>query len=168
MLTGVNLEQTNLSNAELIGTNLAGANLQQANLTGANLQQANLTGVNLEQANLTGANLQQANLTGANLNSADLTNACFFNAILTEAGKKLAADNGAFFSKESFQRLKNLRSSQQPFLNTIQVTPNTDKNWNKPPASGLIESSEGTILPVGFYDDDVDDETVFGNNSIEE
>ncbi|MBE8997177.1 pentapeptide repeat-containing protein [Nostoc sp. LEGE 12447] len=168
MLTGINLEQTNLSNAELIGTNLAGANLQQANLTGANLQQANLTDVNLEQANLTGANLQQANLTGANLNSADLTKACFFDAILTEAGKKLAADNGAFFSKESFQRLKNLRSSQQPFLNTIQVKPNTDKNWNKPPASGLIESSEGTILPVGFYDDDVDDETVFGNNSIEE
>ncbi|NEU82919.1 pentapeptide repeat-containing protein [Nostoc sp. UIC 10630] len=173
MLTGINLEQTNLSNAELIGTNLAGANLQQANLTGANLQQANLTDVNLEQANLTGANLQQANLTGANLNSADLTNACFFDAILTEAGKKLAADNGALLSKESFQRLKNLRSlppqaSQQPFLNTIQITPNTDQNWNKPPASGLIESSEGTILPVGFYDDDVDDETVFGNNSIEE
>ncbi|MBD2525555.1 pentapeptide repeat-containing protein [Nostoc sp. FACHB-133] len=167
MLTGINLEQTNLSNAELIGTNLAGANLQQANLTGANLQQANLTDVNLEQANLTGANLQQANLTGANLNSADLTKACFFDAILPEAGKKLAADNGALFSKESFQRLKNLRS-QQPFLNTIQVTPNTDKNWNKPPASGLIESSEGTILPVGFYDDDVDDETVFGNNSIEQ
>ncbi|MBE8991881.1 pentapeptide repeat-containing protein [Nostoc sp. LEGE 12450] len=173
MLTGVNLEQTNLSNAELIGSNLAGANLQQANLTGANLQQANLTDVNLEQANLTGANLQQANLTGANLNSADLTNAYFFDAILAEAGKKLAADNGALLSKESFQRLKNLRSlspqaSQQPFLNTIQITPNTDKNWNKPPAIGLIESSEGTILPVGFYDDDVDDETVFGNNSIDD
>ncbi|MBN3909874.1 MAG: pentapeptide repeat-containing protein [Nostoc sp. NMS1] len=175
MLTGVNLEQTNLSNAELIGTNLAGANLQQANLTGANLQQANLTGANLQQANLTGANLQQANLTRANLNSADLTNACFFDAILAETGKKLAADNGALFSQESFQRLKNLRSlppqaSQQPFLNTVKITPNTDNNRNKPqpPAIGLIESSEGTILPVGLYDDDVDDETVFGNNSIGE
>ena len=173
MLTGVNLEQTNLSNAELIGANLSGANLQQANLAGANLQQANLTGANLQQANLTGANLQQANLMGTNLNSTDLTNAWLFDASLTEADKKLAADNGALFSKESFQRLKNLRSlppqaSQQPFLNTVQIPTNPDKNLNKPPAIGLIESSEGTVLPVGLYDDDVDDETIFGNNSIDE
>ncbi|MBW4454483.1 MAG: pentapeptide repeat-containing protein [Nostoc indistinguendum CM1-VF10] len=166
MLTGVNLEQTNLSNAELIGANLAGANLQQANLAGANLQQANLAGANLQQANLTGANLQQANLMGTNLNSADLTNACLLDAILIEADKKLAADNGALFSKESFQGLKHLRS-QQPFLNTVQITANTDNNWNKLPANGLIESSEGTIAPVDIYDD-VDDETVFGNNLIDD
>ncbi|MEH2094813.1 pentapeptide repeat-containing protein [Nostoc sp.] len=173
MLTGVNLEQTNLSNAELIGINLAGANLQQANLTGANLQQANLTGANLQQANFTGANLQQINLMGTNINSANLTNACLFDAILTEADKKLAADNGALFSKESFQRLKNLRSlppqaSHQHLLNTVKITPNTDKNWPKLPAIGVIESSEGTILPVGLYDEDVEDETVFGNDSIDE
>ncbi len=158
ILTGVNFEQTNLSNAELIGANLAGANLQQANLAGANLQQANLTG----------ANLQQANLMGINLNSANLTNACLFDAIITEANKKLATDNGALFSKESFQKLKNLRSSQQPFLNTVQIPTNTDVNWNKTPAIGLIESCEGTILPIDLDDDDADDETVFGNNAIGE
>ncbi|MEH1937510.1 MAG: pentapeptide repeat-containing protein [Nostoc sp.] len=169
MLTGVNLEQTNLSNAELMGANLAGANLQQANLTGANLQQANLTGANLQQANLTGANLQQANLMRTNLNSANLTNACLFDAILAETGKKLAADNGALFSKESFQRLKHLRL-QQPFLNTVIIPSNTGVNWDKTPAIGLIESCEGTILPVDLYDDDddVDDETVFGNNPIDD
>ncbi|MGF1937992.1 MAG: pentapeptide repeat-containing protein [Nostoc sp. ChiQUE02] len=169
MLTGVNLEQTNLSNAELIGANLAGANLQQANLAGANLQQANLAGANLAGANLTGANLQQANLLGINLNSVNLTNACLFDAILTETDKKLLTDNGVLFSKESFQRQKDLRSlppqaSHQPFLNTVKITSNTDVNWNKTPAFGLIESSEGTILPVDLYDD----ETVFGNNSIGE
>ena len=173
VLTGVNLEQTNLSNAELIGTNLAGANLQQANLAGANLQQANLVGANLRQANLTGANLQQANLMSINLSSANLTNACLFDAILAEADKQLANDNGALFSKESFQKLKHLRSlppqaSQQAFLNTIQITPNMDANWNKIPAIGLIESCEGMILPVDLYDDDGDDETVFSNNSIGE
>ncbi|QLE42827.1 pentapeptide repeat-containing protein [Nostoc sp. C052] len=167
MLTGVNLEQTNLSNAELMGANLAGANLQQANLTGANLVGANLAGANLQQANLTGANLQQANLRGTNLNSANLTNACLFDAILTDTEKKLAADNGALFSKESFQKLKHLRS-QQPFLNTVQITPNIDVNWKNPPAIGQIESCEGAILPVDLYDDDADDETVFGNNSIGE
>ncbi|MEH2249561.1 pentapeptide repeat-containing protein [Nostoc sp.] len=173
MLAGVNLEQTNLSNAELIGANLAGANLQQANLASANLQQANLAGANLQQANLTGANLQQANLMATNLNSANLTNACLFDAILAENDKKLATDNGALFSKESFQRLKHLRSlppqaSQQPFLNTVKIMANTDFNRNKTPASGLIESSEGTILPIDLDDDDTDDETVFGNNSIDD
>ena len=163
ILTQVNLEQINLSNAELIGANLAGANLQQANLTGANLQQANLTGANLQQANLTGANLQQANL----------TNACLFDAILAEADKKLATDNGALFSKESFQILKHLRSlppqaSQQPFLNTIKIMSDTDVNWNKPLKSGLIETCQGTILPVDLDDDDSDDETVFGNHPIDD
>ncbi len=162
MLTGVSLEQTNLSNAELTGANLAGANLQQANLAGANLQNANLTGANLQQANLTGANLQQANLMGTNLNSADLTNACLFDAIVAATDKKLAADNGALFSKEMFQKLKHLRS-QQPFLNTVKITPNTNLNWNKTPAIGLIESCEGAILSVDLDDDDADDETVFGN-----
>ncbi|MEH2317067.1 pentapeptide repeat-containing protein [Nostoc sp.] len=173
MLTGVNLEHTNLSNAELIGANLAGANLQQANLAGVNLQQANLAGANLQEVNLTGANLQQANLMGTNLDSANFTNACLFDAILAETDKKMAADNGALFSKESFQRQKHLRSlppqaSQQPSLNTVKITENTDANWNNTPASGLIESCEGTILPVDLYDDDADDETVFGNNSIDE
>ncbi|MEH2054000.1 pentapeptide repeat-containing protein [Nostoc sp.] len=166
-LTGINLEQTNLSNAELMGANLAGANLQQANLVGANLTGANLAGANLQQANLTGANLQQANLRGTNLNSANLTNACLFDAILTDTEKKFAADNGALFSKESFQKLKHLRS-QQPFLNTVQITPNIDVNWKNPPVIGQIESCEGAILPVDLYDDDADDETVFGNNSIGE
>lgn len=166
-LTQINLEQTNLSNAELIGANLAGTNLQQANLAGANLQQANLTGANLQQANLTGANLQQANLMGVNLNFANLTNACLFDAILSESDKKLAADNGALFTKESFPKLKNLQA-QQSLLNPKKITSNTDVNWNHPATIGLIESCEGTIVPVGLYDDDAVDETVFGNNSIRE
>ena len=168
MLTRVNLEQTNLSNAELIGANLAGANLTGANLAGANLQQANLAGANLQQANLAGANLQQANLMGTNLNSANLTNACLFDAIIAQTDKKLIIDNDAFFSQGSFERLKHLRL-QQPFLNTVKIVTNTDNNWNKLPAIGLIESSEGTILPGDLYDDNhTDDETIFGNNSIEE
>ncbi|WP_445637055.1 NACHT N-terminal Helical domain-containing protein [Nostoc sp. DSM 114161] len=174
-LTQINLEQTNLSNAELIGANLAGANFQQANLTGANLQQANLAGANLQQANLTGANLQQANLMGVNLNFANLINACLFDAILSESDKKLAADNGALFAKESFPKLKKSRSptagrspSHQPLSNAKKITSNTDVNWNHPATIGLIESCEGTIVPVDLYDDNAVDETVFGNNSIGE
>ncbi|MBC1240342.1 pentapeptide repeat-containing protein [Nostoc sp. 2RC] len=166
-LTQINLEQTNLSNAQLMGANLTNANLQQANLTGAHLQQANLIGANLQQANLTGANLQQANLTGVNLNFANLTNACLFEAILSESNKKIAADNGALFAKEAFQKLKNLRW-QQPSLNPKKITSNTDSHWHHPATIGLIESCEGTILPVDLYENEAVDETVFGNNSIGE
>ncbi|MEH2081715.1 MAG: hypothetical protein V7K89_17430 [Nostoc sp.] len=49
----------------------------------------------------------------------------------------------------------------------MKITPNTNVNWNKTPAIGLIESCEGAILSVDL-DDDTDDETVFGNNSIGE
>ncbi|MEI1377478.1 pentapeptide repeat-containing protein [Nostoc sp.] len=75
-----------------------------------NFQQTNLSNAKLIGANLANANLQQANLMGTNLNSANLTNTCLFDTILTETDKKLAIDNGALFSKDSFQRLKYLRS----------------------------------------------------------
>ncbi|NDJ20736.1 NACHT domain-containing protein [Nostoc sp. B(2019)] len=166
MLTQVNLEQANLSNAELIGANLTGANLKQANLAGANLRQANLAGANLERANLVGANLEQANLMGVNFNSANLTHACLFDAILTEADKEFATVSGAVFSKEEFQRLKNLQS-QQSLLNIYKTTAKIDIRWNKPPNIGIIESSEGMILPVDLYDD-ADDETVFSTNPIDD
>ncbi|MBD6619189.1 pentapeptide repeat-containing protein [Komarekiella sp. 'clone 1'] len=173
MLTQVNLEQANLSNAELIGANLTGANLKQANLAGANLERANLAGANLQQANLVGANLQQANLMGVNLNSANLTHACLFDAILTEADKEFATTNGALFSKEQFQKLKYMRSlppqsSQQSLLNIYKTTAKIDFKWDKPPNIGIIESSEGMILPVDLYDDDADDETVFSTNPIDD
>ncbi|MDZ8186665.1 MAG: pentapeptide repeat-containing protein [Nostoc sp. ChiSLP02] len=161
MLPQINLQQTNLSNAELIEANLAGANLQQANLAGANLQQANLKGADLQQANLTGANLREANLMGVNLNFANLTNACLLDAILSDADKKIAADNGALLSKESVEKVKNLQ--QQPLLNSEKIS---SKTHSHPLTIGLIESCEGTILPEDLYDEDSDDETVFGNNSI--
>ncbi|WP_335147804.1 hypothetical protein [Nostoc sp.] len=41
---------------------------------------------------------------------ANLTNACLFDTIFTETDKKLPIDNGALFFKDSFQRLKYLRS----------------------------------------------------------
>ena len=54
------LEDTNLT-----GANLIGANLTDANLTGANLRAASLWGANLTDANLTGTILWGANLTDA-------------------------------------------------------------------------------------------------------
>ncbi|MBD2612659.1 pentapeptide repeat-containing protein [Nostoc punctiforme FACHB-252] len=79
-LTGINLEKTNLKNANLCGTNLSAANLQTADLRGANLTQTNLryahlNGSDLRQAVIKQADLYRANLSWANLSQQDLRGA---------------------------------------------------------------------------------------------
>ena len=76
-MSGLNLDEVDLSSASLMGANLSGtqlrrANLSNANLTGADLEQADLTGANLTGADLRGANLHRALLTAAILRGADL------------------------------------------------------------------------------------------------
>jgi uncharacterized protein YjbI with pentapeptide repeats len=72
---GCNLSGANLQNADLEEANLRGANLQGANLQNADLEQANLQDANLQQANLSDADLQEANLQNANLQNANLRSA---------------------------------------------------------------------------------------------
>ena len=69
-LQGANLSGANLSGSDLHGANLRGANLYCANLRDANLRGANLHGANLYCANLRGANLRGVNLYCANLHEA--------------------------------------------------------------------------------------------------
>ena len=78
-LQGIDLEQSNLTDAILINADLSvakkekfdlPANLQRANLNGADLSGANLTGANLSGAYLINAKLVNTNLTGANLSDA--------------------------------------------------------------------------------------------------
>ena len=70
-----NLNEADLSGANLRGANLNEANLRGADLRGADLSRANLSGANLRGANLSGANLSEADLSGANLSGADLSEA---------------------------------------------------------------------------------------------
>jgi hypothetical protein len=61
----VDLTGANLAYADLRGAYLAGARLLHVNLTGARLFEANLARVNFFEANLIGADLNNANLEGA-------------------------------------------------------------------------------------------------------
>lgn len=74
-LIGANLEKANLNGTVLSAANLSGANLARSNLSGAILSGANLFSANLNYADLRGANLFLANLQGANLNGAKLERA---------------------------------------------------------------------------------------------
>jgi len=80
-LSGANLTEANLTDADLAYAALTGANLYGATLTDADLAGANLYGATLTGATLTGANLMGANLTGAYLAGADLTGANMWNTV---------------------------------------------------------------------------------------
>lgn len=76
-LSGLDLSDRNLCDADFTGALLSGANLSnarldRANLFGAEMQEANLTGASLRRCDLRGASLRGANLTGADLFEADL------------------------------------------------------------------------------------------------
>ncbi len=86
-LSGMNLGNTilreaNLESAILVGVNLQNARLPKANLQRANLRGADLSCAKLRGANLRGADLSGANLTGADFRSSDLTGANLDGAIL--------------------------------------------------------------------------------------
>jgi hypothetical protein len=74
-LTRVDLQRTQLGEANLQHAMFAGANLQGAALDGANLQHARFGGANLQGADLQGATLIGADLQGARLGGANLQDA---------------------------------------------------------------------------------------------
>ena len=101
------LDQENripLAGADLENADLTGANLGQANLTGANLENAYLTNAILGNANLTSAYLMVADLTGARLGGANLTDAEFMSADLRDADLMFANLTKANFPEANLNR----------------------------------------------------------------
>jgi hypothetical protein len=97
----LDLHQTNLEGANLLGANLLGADLRRANLLGANLLGANLwgaslLGANLEGADLSGANLRPVDLSGMNLRRADLSGMNLLGANLSAADLSAADLSAAY------------------------------------------------------------------------
>ena len=85
-----------LQGADLIGVQLDGTDLREADLRGANLTNANLIGADLRQADLRNVNLTSAVLRAANLRKADLRGADLIDVDLRGAkiqGLKLEKAN---------------------------------------------------------------------------
>ncbi len=97
-LSGLELQETSLiqadlSGASLIAADLSKADLREADLSGASLGGANLSGAYLGRANLSQSSLFGANLSGTDLYEADLHGAYLFNAKnLSNAQIKLACN----------------------------------------------------------------------------
>ncbi len=116
-LLGLQLNQTNLIEANLSKANLSLANLSQAKLDLANLSQANLGLANLSQADLFRANLSKADLHGANLSQADLHKANLSQADLriadfSETSLLKANLRGANLHGAKIFNTKNLSNTQ--------------------------------------------------------
>ncbi|HYE42193.1 MAG TPA: pentapeptide repeat-containing protein, partial [Caulobacteraceae bacterium] len=78
-LSGLDLSNRNLCDADFSGAILAGANF-----SGARLEQANFFGADMQGVNLAEASLRRADLRGACLRGADLSGADLFEADLRE------------------------------------------------------------------------------------
>lgn len=84
-LRGVHLEKANLSNAYLEGADLSKACLEGADLSVAHLKGAILNGALLEEVNLNGTHLEEAFLDGIRLKGASLERAHLEGAFLNQA-----------------------------------------------------------------------------------
>ncbi len=94
-LKGIDLQETNLKEAQfqcanlqysdLIRTNLSKASLLKSNLNGAMLVEADLSNAELDNSSLVGASLSEADLRGCTLANANLTNAHLDEANLENA-----------------------------------------------------------------------------------
>jgi len=84
-LSGANLYRTNFRGADLTDADLSEANLSYSKLSGADLSGAYLENANLSHTNLRSASLAVANLIGADLSYANLTDVNLTKANLTEA-----------------------------------------------------------------------------------
>ncbi len=107
-LSGANLSEVDLSKSLLVRANLSQADLRRAYLTGACLDQANLegailSGAGLSEADLSKAYLAQANLSHAGLNRTILTQASLYQANLTHASFNRANLNGTNLSKANLR-----------------------------------------------------------------
>ena len=109
----INLQKSNLIDADLKGANLENANLNGADLEEANLENANLNSADLKFANLNSANLENASfydinlnytkLNGANLKGADLKGYNLTNASLEKANLKGADLTNASLEKANLK-----------------------------------------------------------------
>jgi hypothetical protein len=138
-LTGAHLDGTDLMFADLHGANLTGAHLHGAYLmfavlngavlNGAYLHGAYLNHAYLDGADLTGAVLNGAYFHGANLNGADLIDAHLTGADLTNADLTLANLTGANLTgaKVTQQQIDTALGTQKTRLPTGLKAPTTWK-----------------------------------------
>ena len=146
-LTKANLRGANLLKADLQKTKLREANLAGALLMGANLEQVNLALAQLNGSDLLEANLVRANLWGANLKGADLAKANLEGANLKGANLEGANLEGANLQAANLEGA-NLRSARMKAADLRAA--NLDKADLVGIRSEVANFNKKTIFPKNF------------------
>jgi len=163
-LSGINLQDAELSGIDLRGANLRGANLIATILTGADLssadlREADLTAVwlvsaQLSNADLRGANLMggifvRADLRGADLTGADLTGTVFIEADLSGVDLSQANFEDAIFDCED--RTDVCRATGVAFYEPAPLgTTTLPPLVTSPPTSRPAVTSSGGSVPCYY------------------
>ena len=120
-LSGTQIFDANLENAELVGSDLSGSDLTHCNFKGADLTRARIANSRLWNTDLTGANLSEADLRGSDLWNARLFNSKIWHADFKDArslsmsnflkgahrGGAKIDESGILAAEESYRVLKN-------------------------------------------------------------
>lgn len=100
-LSGVNLQEVDLTDAHLPGANLSESNLIGTKLNNAYMDYVNLTNADLKKSNLSHSRLINANLSNVNMQGANLDSVSFKDANLNNADLREAYLVNALFHKTS-------------------------------------------------------------------
>jgi hypothetical protein len=136
LLSGIDLEGADLSEAQLAYANLSETQLAHADLSEAELFNADLSGTQLAHADLDDTDLDGADLRGANLNGADLGDADLLSADLSTAQ----------VTQEQLDKAESLKGATMPDGQMLRSDDNpngpTFEDWLNSKGSG--EDGENT------------------------
>lgn len=174
-LSGMALENINLSRADLRGAkldnaylydadfykaDLRGASLVRAGLVGASFYLANLSRANLERAYLNYSDLSSANFTGASLKATNLQDALLTKATLANA--QLSAAEMSSSQDLTVEQFKSAKDSHLAFVSdelqqlvasfsdtpSLQAALDTDPKGSAPKDSAWNNSDTSSALPT--------------------
>jgi hypothetical protein len=136
LLSGIDLEGADLSEAQLAYADLSETQLAHADLSEAELFNADLSETRLAHADLLGTDLGGADLRGANLNGADLRDADLLRADLSTAQ----------VTQEQLDQAESLKGATMPDGQTLKSVDHPDgptfEEWLK--SKGSEEDRENT------------------------
>jgi hypothetical protein len=122
----ITLSGADLGDTDLRDANLSGADLSQANLRHANLSYANLSDAILSEANVSKANLHSADLSEANVSDADLSEVNLSYAILSETD--LGGVSG-LTEKKIEQEARTVKGASMPYEIFSDDFSDTSRGW---------------------------------------
>jgi uncharacterized protein YjbI with pentapeptide repeats len=169
-----NLDNADLSGAQLMTAQFRYASLGNTNFKGALLNYANFSGSNLSNADLSNADLSHAqlndtNLSGANLQGANLSNAAMGSTNLGKANLSHATLNGAYLSGADLTGAKLIEADLKDVKIDIVSFKGADLTGAKLNNAKIYGSDfqDANLTNANFYDAELDETSIYNAASLQ-